>query len=205
MGNKQNKHKAFCSLTEPMQLPQDKINIAVLGGSYTGKTSLCCQYVENKFPENEWDVLSYRKEITFEGQQLILEIVDTFGNEQFTAMRDLFIRESDLILLVYSVDNRTSFDELLRILEQIKLVKHKKFYTNSVMVVGNKKDIPEDKRQPGRSIPTAEGRELAENEEMSFMEVSALTREGVDDMFHNLITFAKDPCYRYHQNVKRAR
>ncbi len=43
---------------------------------------------------------SYRKNIEVDGIQCLLEILDTAGTEQFTAMRDLYMKDGQVRFLV---------------------------------------------------------------------------------------------------------
>ena len=61
----------------------------------------------------------YKKSISIEGETYILEVVDTAGMEQFTQMRDLYIKKSDGFILVYSIIDATTFEDVKSIREQI--------------------------------------------------------------------------------------
>lgn len=47
--------------------------------------------------------LSHRAQVEVDGQQCMLEILDTAGTEQFTAMRDLYMKNGQGFVLVYSI------------------------------------------------------------------------------------------------------
>jgi Ni2+-binding GTPase involved in maturation of urease and hydrogenase len=53
------------------------------------------------------------------------------------------------------------------------------------MLVGNKLDIVE-KNEAARKVTTSEGRFFAAQQEIEFIETSAVTDEGVDEAFLNL-------------------
>jgi len=48
-----------------------------------------------------------------------LEILDTAGTEQFMAMRDMYIKNGDAFMLVYSISNYTTFLDVQKIYEHI--------------------------------------------------------------------------------------
>ena len=54
-----------------------------------------------------------------DGETYMLELVDTAGMEQFTQMRDLYIKKSDGFILVYSIIDPTTFEDVKSIREQI--------------------------------------------------------------------------------------
>lgn len=66
-------------------------------------------------------VLSVQVEV--DGQQCMLEILDTAGTEQFTAMRDLYMKNGQGFALVYSITAQSTFNDLQDLREQILRVK----------------------------------------------------------------------------------
>lgn len=66
---------------------------------------------------------SYRKQVEVDGQQCMLEILDTAGTEQFTAMRDLYMKNGQGFILVYSITAQSTFNDLQDLREQILRVK----------------------------------------------------------------------------------
>lgn len=53
----------------------------------------------------------------------MLEILDTAGTEQFTAMRDLYIKDAQGFILIYSITSKGSFVALHELRKQIVEVK----------------------------------------------------------------------------------
>ena len=47
-----------------------------------------------------------------DGQQCMLEILDTAGTEQFTAMRDLYMKNGQGFILVYSITAQSTFNDI---------------------------------------------------------------------------------------------
>jgi len=66
---------------------------------------------------------SYRKQVEVDGHQCMLEILDTAGTEQFTAMRDLYMKNGQGFILVFSIIAQATFDELAELRLQILKVK----------------------------------------------------------------------------------
>lgn len=58
-----------------------------------------------------------------DGQQCMLEILDTAGTEQFTAMRDLYMKNGQGFLLVFSITSMATLNDLHELREQILRVK----------------------------------------------------------------------------------
>lgn len=123
---------------------------------------------------------SYRKQVEVDGQQCMLEILDTAGTEQFTAMRDLYMKNGQGFVLVYSITAQSTFNDLVDLRDQILRVKD----TDDVpmILVGNKCDL-EDERVVGKD----QGHSLARQFNSAFMETSAKAKVNVNDVFHDLV------------------
>jgi len=159
--------------------------LVVVGGGGVGKSALTIQFIQNHFII-EYDPTiedSYRKQQTIDGETCLLDILDTAGQEEFSAMRDQYMRTGKGFLIVYDITSRTSFDEVPRFRESIYRVKDKDLSEKIPLVlVGNKCDL-EDNRQ----ITTGEGMELAKSFGCPFRETSAKTRVNVDDVWFDLV------------------
>lgn len=97
----------------------------VLGSGGVGKSALTVQFVQGIFVEKYDPTIedSYRKQVEVDGQQCMLEILDTAGTEQFTAMRDLYMKNGQGFVLAYSITAQSTFNDLQDLREQILRVK----------------------------------------------------------------------------------
>jgi len=156
--------------------------LVVLGSGGVGKSALTVQFVQGIFVEKYDPTIedSYRKQVEIDGTQCMLEILDTAGTEQFTAMRDLYMKNGQGFVLVFSIIAQSTFNDLPDLREQILRVKDKEDVP--MVLVGNKSDL-----QDQRVITTEQGEELARKFNCAFMEASAKTRVNVDQIFHDLI------------------
>ena len=95
--------------------------IYVLGGGGVGKSAVTLRLVTDNFAEHYDPTIedSYRKQIKVDGIPATVDIVDTAGQEEFNAMRDSWIRNGKGFLLVYSITNRGSFEELETIMDEM--------------------------------------------------------------------------------------
>ncbi|KAJ9574900.1 hypothetical protein L9F63_007919, partial [Diploptera punctata] len=156
--------------------------IVVLGSGGVGKSALTVQFVQGIFVEKYDPTIedSYRKQVEVDGQQCMLEILDTAGTEQFTAMRDLYMKNGQGFVLVYSITAQSTFNDLQDLREQILRVKD----TEDVpmVLVGNKCDL-EDERVVGKD----QGVNLARQFNCAFMETSAKAKINVNDIFYDLV------------------
>jgi len=164
-------------------MPLQEYKIVVLGSGGVGKSALTVQFVQGIFVEKYDPTIedSYRKQVDVDGQQCMLEILDTAGTEQFTAMRDLYMKNGQGFVLVYSIVALGTFNDLSDMREQILRVKD----TEDVpmVLVGNKSDLNDS-----RVVTTQQGEEMAQRfNNCLFVEASAKLKVNVDKIFHDLI------------------
>merc|ERR1711953_1565035 len=97
--------------------------IVVLGSGGVGKSALTVQFVQGIFVEKYDPTIedSYRKQVEVDGQQCMLEILDTAGTEQFTAMRDLYMKNGQGFVLVYSITAQSTFNDIQDLRQQMRL------------------------------------------------------------------------------------
>ena len=107
------------------------------------------------------------------------EILDTAGTEQFTAMRDLYMKSGDGFMLVYSITAPATFEDLRIMHDQICLIQDRDDFP--LILCGNKCDLEED-----RLVTTEMGQELADEWNCVFIETSAKTKVNLDESFLNL-------------------
>ncbi|KAI9358597.1 hypothetical protein DFJ73DRAFT_144968 [Zopfochytrium polystomum] len=161
--------------------------IVVVGGGGVGKSALTIQFIQSQFVD-EYDPTiedSYRKQCQIDSEFSILDVLDTAGQEEYSAMREQYMRSGEGFLLVYSITSRSSFDEIFQFHAQILRVKDRDWFP--VVLVGNKADL-ESERQVG----IAEGRDAARSFQCTFLETSARHRVNVDEAFYALIRSIRD-------------
>ena len=135
----------------------------------------------------------------------MLEVLDTAGQEEYTALRDQWIRDGEGFVLVYSITSRSSFSRIQRFHNQIQRVKDSSnagsptigSYLNGpmspmtglgsggpapVMLVGNKSD-----RVTEREVSTQEGNALAKELGCDFVEASAKNCINVERAFYDVV------------------
>jgi len=91
------------------------------------------------------------------------------------------MRSGEGFLLVYAVDSRNSFDEIVNFHEQILRVKDSDHVP--MVLCGNKCDL--DKHL--RVVSPQEGADRARSFGCPFLETSAKLRTNVDEAFHELV------------------
>lgn len=113
----------------------------VVGAGGVGKSALTIQLIQNHFVD-EYDPTiedSYRKQVVIDGETCLLDILDTAGQEEYSAMRDQYMRTGEGFLLVFAVNSAKSFEDIGSYREQIKRVKDAEEVP--MVLVGNKCDL----------------------------------------------------------------
>eukprot|EP01103_Thecamoeba_quadrilineata_P018055 TRINITY_DN667_c0_g1_i1.p1 TRINITY_DN667_c0_g1~~TRINITY_DN667_c0_g1_i1.p1 ORF type:complete len:188 (-),score=37.31 TRINITY_DN667_c0_g1_i1:99-662(-) len=156
--------------------------LVVIGGGGVGKSALTIQFTQQHFI-NDYDPTiedSYRKQVTIDQESCLLDILDTAGQEEYSAMRDHYYRNGQGFLLVYSITDRASFDEVSRFREQLlRVVDADKV---PIVLCGNKCDLDAQ-----RKVTTQEGQSLANAFHCPFFEASAKTRVNVDEIWFQVV------------------
>ncbi|XP_045465850.1 GTP-binding protein Rit1 isoform X2 [Harmonia axyridis] len=156
--------------------------IVVLGDGGVGKSAVTLQFVSHSFLDYHDPTIedSYQQQAVIDGEPALLDILDTAGQVEFTAMRDQYMRCGEGFLICYSVTDRHSFQEALEYRKLIQKVRASE--DTPLVLVGNKFDL-----QMQRKVTTEEGRSLARQLGCPFYETSAAFRTYVDDAFHTLV------------------
>ena len=153
--------------------------LIIVGGGAVGKSSLVIQFIMGYFVDDYDPTIedSYRKQVSVDGEESLLDILDTAGQEEYSAMRDRYMRTGQSFLMTYAINSRKSFEELnTDFLPQILRVKDQDKVP--MVLVGTKCDL-EDERQ----VTIDEARKWAEAISMPFYETSAKARINVADVF----------------------
>ncbi|KAJ6226493.1 ras-like protein rasd [Anaeramoeba flamelloides] len=156
--------------------------LVVVGGGGVGKSALTIQLVQSHFVD-EYDPTiedSYRRQVVIDEETCLLDILDTAGQEEYSAMRDSYMRAGEGFLIVFAINSRNSFDEVSSFREQITRVKDSDDVP--MIIVGNKNDLENE-----RQVSQGEGTDLAKSFNCPFIETSAKTRTNVEEAFFGLV------------------
>lgn len=107
----------------PPSLSLFPLDLLPAGG--VGKSALTIQLIQNHFVD-EYDPTiedSYRKQVVIDGETCLLDILDTAGQEEYSAMRDQYMRTGEGFLCVFAIDNMKSFEDIESYRGQIRRVK----------------------------------------------------------------------------------
>ena len=144
----------------------NKQKLILIGDVAVGKTSIINSILGQKF-NDEYEpsigVDFFSKTIKYKGKSIKLQIWDSAGQEKFRSLIPNYIRGASLIILVYDITNKTSFNNLNSWIEFIN-----NYESTNIIICGNKIDL-KDKRE----VSYEEGEKFSEEKKMDFFEVSA--------------------------------
>eukprot|EP01120_Amphizonella_sp_Union-15-10_P005084 TRINITY_DN1581_c0_g1_i1.p1 TRINITY_DN1581_c0_g1~~TRINITY_DN1581_c0_g1_i1.p1 ORF type:complete len:213 (+),score=30.61 TRINITY_DN1581_c0_g1_i1:37-675(+) len=152
----------------------------VMGTGGVGKSAITIQFINRRF-EDRYDPTiedRYSKVIEYEGIQCFLEIFDTAGQETFSAMRELYMKNGEGFILVFSLSSEKSLEELITIHQGI--MRYKGTTPVAKVLIGNKKDLK-------REISINAGKDLATKWGCPYIETSAKLDDGIQETFLTLI------------------
>lgn len=162
--------------------------IVVVGDGGVGKSALTIQFFQKMFVEDYDPTIedSYIQHTEIDCQMCVLDVLDTAGQEEFSAMREQYMRKGDAFLLVYSVTDRASFMNIRHFHTLILRVKDKDSYP--MILVANKVDLVHL-----RQVSQEQGQELANLLKIPYIETSAKNPPiNVDKAFHEVVRIIRD-------------
>lgn len=159
--------------------------IVVVGDGACGKTCLLEVFKRNKFPEEYIPTVvdNFVKDVAInENETVCLTLWDTAGQEDYDSVRPLSYKDTDLVLLCYTIENAN----VLCNIPNKWLFEIKNYCpTASYMLVGLKSDLRDDPDVNKENfVSHEEGQNLAnEIGALQFFECSAKTGINVDTIF----------------------
>jgi small GTP-binding protein len=158
--------------------------VLLLGDSSVGKTCFLLRYCDRTFQEAHLSTigLDYRlKTMTLENNKNIkLQIWDTAGQDRFRALTKNYYKGANGIILIYDISTTQTFENVKVWINQIK----EEANANVIIyLVGNKIDLPKDKR----TVSEEEGQKLADEYKFLFKEASAKEGTNVNEIFQELV------------------
>ncbi|KAG6335220.1 hypothetical protein ID866_3865 [Astraeus odoratus] len=169
------------STSNPARRPDVKKKLVVVGDGGCGKTCLLIVYAENRFPESYIPTVfeNYVTLVQFEGKVVELALWDTAGQEEYDRLRPLSYPESDVILIVFSIDFPW-YPEVAHFCEGTPLI-----------LVGTKTDLRRDEQtrrmlsaQGQAPVTPEQGAAVAREIGAKYIECSAKTGTGVQEVFN---------------------
>ena len=161
-----------------------RIKIIIIGESGVGKTCIIKRFVydehnSNEFPTSSLSFATKNINVSENGveEEIKLEVWDTVGQEKYKAMAQIFFKNSNVVILVYDITNKESFEQL----KNYWIDKINEYNSNdlTLAVAANKSDL-----YMKEQVKEEEGREFAQKIGAIFRLTSAKNGEGIKEMFN---------------------
>lgn len=159
--------------------------IVMLGTGAVGKSAITIQYVSHYFSHiyNPTIEDSFRTNLEIDGKVYRMSILDTAGQEEYSSLRDSYIRSGDGFVLVYSITSKVSFLEANALREEIYRVLDKDVSEQvPIVLVGNKCDLAHE-----RQVATEDVAEIAKEWRVPFLECSAKEKTNIDQLYETAL------------------
>ena len=159
----------------------------LVGDTGVGKTYILSRYIKNARPKNQFPTIGVEfatKAVPLKaGGTVKAQIWDTAGQERFRAITSAHYRKSIGALIVYDITNLASYESVQKWIEEVREHAEPEIV---IMLVGNKLDLCE--ARPGyRKVPCKYAAQFAQENNLLFMETSAVQDVNVRDCFETLV------------------
>ncbi|XP_041973733.1 ras-related protein Rab-9A [Aricia agestis] len=161
------------------------LKIVILGDGGVGKSCLMSRFISNHFDDHNFHTIGVEfmnKVVEVNGKSYTLQIWDTAGQERFKSLRTPFYRGTDICILAYAIDDRSSFNNIKTWMNEFL---HYAGVKNGIekfpfIVVGNKSDVPSKDREVSHDQLK---QWCEENKISTYLETSAKTDNNVVEAF----------------------
>ena len=157
------------------------VKIVLLGDSSVGKTTIINITQGKDFATDQQSTIGacfYIKKIKIDDTIVKLHIWDTAGQERFRSISPMYFRDADVIILVYAINNVTSFQSMRTWYQSIK---DTCVTMPKILVFANKIDLEE------RVVSKEDGAKFAQEINSPYFEISAKTmRNNIIQIFDSI-------------------
>ena len=150
----------------------------IIGDSSVGKTNLLMKFTHNKFTDEYRATIGVEfdaKNLKIDEKIFRIQLWDTAGQENFRSITRAYYKNCVCALIIYDITKKQTFENIQYWLDDVRNESPK---SALIILIGNKIDLGSE-----RKVSYEEGSEFAKKNGIIFMETSARTGEGVDEMF----------------------
>ena len=152
-----------------MSEDEDSIKLILLGNSGVGKTCLIKSILGVSPTKSEESTLSayyMQKSYKIEDKEYLIDLWDTAGQEAYLGVTKLFFKGSQIIIFVYDITVKNSFNSLTEWIKNVKEIVNNDYVCG---IIGNKSDLFLKSQ-----VSNEEAKKLAESEGYKFKLASAV-------------------------------
>ncbi|GAM42995.1 hypothetical protein TCE0_044r17451 [Talaromyces pinophilus] len=157
--------------------------VVLIGDSGVGKSNLLSRFTRNEFNLDSKSTIGVEfatRSIQVDSKTIKAQIWDTAGQERYRAITSAYYRGAVGALLVYDISKHQTYDNVTRWLKELRDHADSNIV---IMLVGNKSDL-----RHLRAVPTEDAKQFASENNLSFIETSALDASNVELAFQNILT-----------------
>ncbi|CAG8606982.1 12452_t:CDS:2 [Racocetra persica] len=159
------------------------MDLVLIGDSGVGKSNLLSRFTRNEFNLESKSTIGVEfatRSIQVDNKTIKAQIWDTAGQERYRAITSAYYRGAVGALLVYDIAKHVTYENVNRWLKELRDHADSNIV---IMLVGNKSDL-----RHLRAVPTEEAKQFAAENNLSFIETSALDASNVELAFQNILT-----------------
>lgn len=175
-------------------IQQKPIWVVFTGDVRSGKTCLFKRKFEDTFDfyEDQTIGIDFKyHDTTHNGTDIRFNVCDTAGHSHYAFIIDIYIKKADIILLLFDVNDKSSFIQTQKTYELCKKICGPK---TKYLLVGTKIDIRPDEFTHD-IVKSYDVEEFIKNNKMQYFKISSKTNAGVDALFNAINGFAYDLLY----------
>ena len=107
-----------------------EVKLVILGKSLVGKSTLTNRFINEQFPKEHDTTIEdqYKINMLIDGFNCLLEISDTVGQDDYQSLLETRINYGFGFLLVYSIDDIESFNEVKKKYDKLVQIKGKELF-----------------------------------------------------------------------------
>jgi small GTP-binding protein len=159
-----------------------KAKVVLVGAAHTGKTSIVNRFIYSEFSPHTMPSTQpafFQKKVNVNGEDYMLEIWDTAGQEQYHALSPMFYRDADAGIVVFDITDQLSFTKCKQWVAELRQARGNAI---TLVIAGNKSDLPSQ-----RAVTLEAIAQFASSVGGESFETSAKTGENVELLFQSLV------------------
>ena len=160
-----------------------KIKLILLGKSKVGKTCLINKYINNNLPPEYYLTTvgtdKSQKFVKIKNKEINLQIWDTSGQEEYRSVNKIYMKNTQIALIVYDITEYNSFEQLNYLIDTVKEINKEKEII--IGIAANKNNLFDK-----QVIKTDEGKKFANDNNCLYFETSSTDYESIEYAFHKI-------------------
>ena len=172
-----------------MEEPTEELKLIFVHGTGVGATSIINTLIDVPFEligtsNNYYSLVEYN--IKYGNKKYILNLWDTATNERFKTLNKLFIKGANIVIFIYDITRKETFNQILEWIQDVKNILGTKIICG---ILGNKMDLLYN-----QEVKEEEVEKLAKSNKMKFKSVSCLKepkniKDFIEELFQDYLFY----------------